>query len=278
MRQPFTATVGVENRGQYLEIAHADVDRRLGEIAVGILMSEKTGLENISNRHGLTYPLFDEVDEIVAAQHEYGVPAVPLIIHYNTDRPDQAGQQLVAALHRHETIAAVQVNGLQPEHYGNLEFLKAARPKLDVIVQIDNYMLRKYRHQPDRFYAAGPELLVEEVTKHGVIDGVWLDGSGGCGKELDVDVLIPYIDAFARKGISVGVAGGLHAGSVHDLLLPLLRRYASLDNTQPASISWDAQSGVMDETRSGHRFNTQKAVDFLCSSNALRREVDSLIQ
>lgn len=270
MRQPFTAVVGVENRGQYLEIAHADIDRRLGEIAVGVLMSEKTGLENTPNRHGPIYPLFEEVDEILAVREEYGVPELPVIIHYNTNHPERCGRQLVAALYRHNDIAAVQVNGLYPQHYEDLTYLKAERPEILIVVQVDDMLLDRYKHAPDQ--------LACMVAAQPAIDCVWLDGSGGCGRLLDVRRLLPYIEAFDRVGVGVGVAGGLTADNVENTLLTFLEQYGAVDLKRPIALSWDSQSGVMDSDGTYRRFNTQKAVDFLGASNQLRRQASSLVE
>lgn len=255
MKESFVAVVGVENGDHCREIAYS-LDWQLGRAAVGMLMSEKTGLDNTPNRHGPIYPTFERAEQITRTASHLDLP---VIVHYNTDRPEEVGMQLVRALDRHEHVAAVQVNGLRPHNFDRLSRLRQERPEITTIMQIDGELLESYRCRPEK--------LGEILSQYGdIIDGVWLDGSGGWGKLLDARRLLPFIETINMHGIGIGVAGGLSSRNVEDALSGLLKRYRNDELFHPLSISWDAQSGVMDSTDQVRRFNTRKAVDFLCSS------------
>src|SRR5262249_27864450 len=115
----FTAAVGIDTAANlnYVRGQIAQVDRGLGHLAVGLLMSEKTGLLGIPNRHGSLYPTFAETDAIAGsafrANHESPTQRLDIIIHYNTDHTDQINGQLIRALvPMQDCISGVQINGL----------------------------------------------------------------------------------------------------------------------------------------------------------------------
>lgn len=256
LERPFTAAVGVETGQQYREVASWDYSRKLGEVALGVLMSEKTGLLGVPNRHGSIYPNFEDTEGIFEASSSFETKRLPLIVHYNTDNPDKVGDQLVRALAPHENVDGVQVNGLRAQHLRNLAHLKEHRPEISLIMQIDNEYLSELE----------PIDLKGLLRKYdGLLDYLWLDASGGQGRLLDVRRLLPYIETTLEEGALVGVAGGLNAANVENQLLALLEQYPE--------VSWDAESGVQDRVGSVRRFDTAAARDFLIASLDLRSRV-----
>ncbi len=259
MEQPFTAVVGVESRSQYLELAQevADRDRSLGELAVGVLMSEKTGLLGLPNRHGEIYPDFDRLDAIAHAAESLDNLGLPIIIHYNTDNPDRVGDQLIRALAPYPNIKLVQVNGLDLDQLRKLRKLKESKD-ISIIMQVNAQLLESHT----------PSELTQAITRFDeeVVSYAWLDGSGGLGKKLDWEKLEPFVKELQGVGIGVGIAGGLNPDNLEEMLPDILDSYTE--------ISWDAQSGVMDTIDRGiQRFDTNKAKNFLVKSMQLRQQI-----
>lgn len=257
MKESFSAVVGVENAGQYRELTAVEVDRSAGRLAVGVLMSEKTGLLGVSNRHGTVYPTFEDTEGIFMEHDEAGVDQLPVVVHYNTDNPKAIGGQLIRALYPYDP-EAVQINGLRPQHLRSLATFKEARPGIDVVLQIDSELLSSMR----------PNELASLFAQHSeVIDFLWLDGSGGEGKPLERAELLPIIEAVTNinESVGVGVAGGLSPGNLEELLTPILEEFPD--------ISWDAQSGVQVVDGYGKKhFDTAAACRFFAASLALREQ------
>lgn len=281
MKEVFTAAVGIEGVNDYVAVSElinesTSTTQQLGMLALGILVSQKTGLLNTPNRHGAIYPLAEQVKDIllvrdnVNSQELWDAEPLPLIIHYNTDVTVLAGAEVKQILNKiisspddhkvKRTIWGVQVNGLDFVDAGGLHHIKEFDENINVIMQINRDLLDRYH----------PEGLAHEVVrKSGFVDWVWLDPSGGLGKELDADFILEYVKALREISPStrVGVAGGLTAKNLSEVIGPLLE----YDN----QLSWDAQSSVMrvEEAESGKkfkRFDRQKAVDFLLASAELR--------
>jgi phosphoribosylanthranilate isomerase len=252
----FAAAVGIDTAANYNLLADrlATVEREAGSLAVGILMSEKTGLQGVENRHGALYPLFDQVEAIASAQSNRPHP-LELIVHYNTDNSDQVGGQLVRALAPiAHNVNGVQVNGLDFDQAAKLEAVRAAYPHLAIIMQINSRLLAQY----------DPLALVEAVNATRAIDYVWLDDSGGLGNVLKPKKVLPYIKPlYTDTDVGIGMGGGLTPRNLQRLLQPILMRY-------PA-ISWDAQSGVQKVVRDQRHFDADRAADFLTISAELHR-------
>jgi hypothetical protein len=252
----FAAAVGVDTAANYKLLADrlSPVERRVGSLAVGILMSEKTGLLGTPNRHGSVYPLFNEVEAMAAEQARHPKP-LELIVHYNTDNNHAVAGQLVRALAPiAPNVNGVQINGLGFNDTPQLEKLKERYPHLAIIMQINSSLLAQ--HTADE--------LVEAVEGSEFIDGVWLDPSGGYGVKLAPKDLLPYIKALTDTDASIGMGGGLNGQTLRRLLVPILTEYPE--------ISWDAQSGVQTIVDGTKQFDLDKAHDFLATSADLRRE------
>jgi hypothetical protein len=252
----FAAAVGIDTAANYNRLADsvADVEREAGALAVGILMSEKTGLLGVENRHGTSmYPLFDEVEAIAAAHASHRRP-LELIVHYNTDNPDHVGGQLVRALAPiAPNVNGVQVNGLDFHQAARLAKVKEAYPHLAVIMQINSQLLTEH----------SPASLVGSVNATEAIDYVWLDDSGGRKKLLQPQLLLPYVAAlYEDTDVGIGVGGGLTPRNLRRQLKPLLVRY-------PA-ISWDGQSGVQTMVNQRKQFEVDMAAMFLTVSAELQ--------
>jgi hypothetical protein len=253
----FAAAVGIDTATNYNLLVDrlAPVERQVGSLAVGVLMSEKTGLLGIPNRHGSVYPPFNEVEAMAAAQANHPNP-LELIVHYNTDHTDVVAGQLVRALAPiAPNVNGVQINGLGFNDVPQLERLKEAYGHLAIMMQINSDLLSQYSAAE----------LVEMVNRSKCIDGVWLDPSGGLDVQLSPADLLPYIQALTDDtDASIGMGGGLNPQTLRRLLEPVLSEHPG--------ISWDGQSGVQTEVDGQKHFDVDKAYDFLAISADLRRE------
>lgn len=257
MKEPFSAVVGIENAGQYCELTAAGIDSGVGRLAVGVLMSEKTGLLGVPNRHGAVYPTFEDTEGIFMEHDEVGVDQLPVVVHYNTDHPEVISDQLIRALYPYDP-EAVQINGLRPQHLRSLAMFKEARPGIDVVLQIDDELLSTMT----------PNAIADLAVQYsGVIDCLWLDGSSGKGKPLQHSKLLPVIDRVSSmtESVGIGVAGGLNPDNLEELLTPILKEFP---NT-----SWDVESGVQVIDDGGRKhFDTDAARRFFAASLALREQ------
>lgn len=269
---PFTAAVGIDSAANYVmtmtEIeASMPGAMKTGQLAVGLLMSEKTGLLGIPNRHGEIYPTFESAERI-AQTREYlghlGHSFLSVILHYNSDNPKEVSGQLHRALAPIDYgIDAIQINGLYPGRESlRLQALKQNYPKMPILLQIHKWIFDDYkRHE-----------LAEDIGasyRAGAMDGVWLDASGGEGKSMDAEKLISYIKDIrqAAPSLRIGVAGNLNADNLEEKITPIL----AVDS----NISWDAQTGVQDEHQGKRSFSVTKSIRFLVRSAELRQQFAS---
>lgn len=269
-RQPFFAAVGIENSSQLHELQDATRDIRqemhakegyqLGRIAVGMLMSEKTGLKNTPNRHGPIYPTQTPAHDIAYRRYRTDLSIEPLrvVVHYNTDHPEYIASQLQEATEQiQQGIDGVQVNNLEAHEIDGLRSFRQER-RMPAVLQIHRRFLNTYT----------PGDLTELLRqKREACDYIWLDMSGGEGEPLNREQLLPFIKEItedpelADKG--VGLAGGLNGENIQKIE-PLLR--------EEPNLSWDAQRGVQTKEDGQYRFDTDKAAKFLQASFALRKK------
>jgi hypothetical protein len=73
---------------------------------------------------------------------------------------------------------------------------------------------------------------------HGLIDYLLIDPSGGRGKSFDADKTISLLKPHNNVGYALGVAGGLRAATINNLI-PVLKK-------QP-NLFWDAEGGLRNE-------------------------------
>ncbi|HUC96207.1 MAG TPA: hypothetical protein VMR16_00895 [Candidatus Saccharimonadales bacterium] len=288
--KPFQAVVGIDSAQHYRdlskEVAKQAVDERfglrtydqLGRRAVGLLMTEKTGLLCIPNRHGAIYPMSAETEAIAgnrARTSIFQAEPMPLIVHYNTDHPEVVGEQLNRAiLPIHSSVDGIQVNGLDfGEQMDSLSSFRVGNPNLmsiPLIVQINKNLLDEYT--PSQLAAKIKQQFYGDRVNYsncnGVISYVWLDPSGGLGNQFDPEKMIDYISAIRQETpqIGIGVAGGLDYSNLSSRMLPILEKHPD--------ISWDTQSGVQNEVNGRRQFSTIKAAKFLIASENLRQQVD----
>lgn len=267
--QPFAAAVGIEDDMQFRELylLTTEARERTGPagMAVGVLMSEKTGLTGIPNSHGVVYPTFEAVDGIVAVKGEYDSKfrgtAPKLVIHYNTDHPQHVSGQIKRAIDWMTwRVDGVQINNLKWEHVPLLAKLRKDMPGLTTVLQI---------HKGLKEDLVSHEVANKLVSHQEYVDYVWLDDSGGEGKRMDPQNLLPLIEEIKdRTTIKVGVAGGLRPDNLEETLSPILAEHPD--------ISWDSQSGVQEGQGKGSmRFRIEKAAEFLVRSARLRADLRS---
>jgi phosphoribosylanthranilate isomerase len=276
--EPFEAAVGIDTGERYREMCRIIHEARkqegypwltMGRFAVGMLMSEKTGLQGIPNRHGSIYPLPKDASDIVSARFDFeknypGGEPLLVLLHYNTDHPEIIGDQLNEAIEPiAEGIDGVQVNNLKfGRQVNSLTRFKREHPDVPVILQAHRKMLADL--EPSEF--AKKLSSVQDI-----VDYVWLDLSGGLGIDVDSSAMRPYIETIKIEvpAMMIGVAGGLNAQNLDEKIGPLLGDHPDL--------SWDSQTGVQYKSGDNKKFSEFYATVFLDDSEKLRHHYSANI-
>ncbi|HWN40955.1 MAG TPA: hypothetical protein VNW71_01975 [Thermoanaerobaculia bacterium] len=194
--------------------------RRL--VMVGVLASRRTcaGLPERSPRR---LPAVEAIPGIFLDH-----PLALNLVHYYTDEPATLGRQLADLAGRSgPNLHGFQINGIVPTR-ADLEEIRSERPALRIVLQMLLGLLASSPREAAR--------RAQDVA--GLVDDVLLDVSGGQGRPLDPEGVLPYLRALSDMGFGLGVAGGLSAANLH-LLEPLLAELPDL--------SFDAETCLRDE-------------------------------
>lgn len=254
--EPYLGVTGVCRREDCLALLERtpDVGRK---IMLGVLMSGKT-IRGVRNNWPQRYPEAREVADIFVAH-----PRALNLVHFNTKEPEKLVEDLAKVMELGgANCHGVQLNMAWPSP-NLVEMFRDMFPLATVVLQVGSRA----------FADTGPSpiVLAERVADWygGSIDYVLLDPSGGEGKALSSEDLLPFVKKlYARAvpaAIGVGVAGGLSAETM-DLMDRLWDRYPDL--------SIDAEGKLRDEPEDkehGDRFNLGKASAYL--TTAARRVV-----
>lgn len=118
----------------------------------------------------------------------------------------------------------------------------------DTLLAVDSMDLIVQCHA--RAMSQGPKKAVELLKRlSDEIEYVLFDASHGTGKTLDVEALLPFLEAaysdpdLAGYGTNFGLAGGLDAATVEAALPGVLRRFPE--------VSWDAEGKLHDRIEDG---------------------------
>lgn len=255
--KPYVSISGVMDADPLLDRIFESVTTRTEQIAgrhglaLGILVSEKT-LSGEGNKYPNRYPTpaFDRGWK-AAARH-----GALNFVHYCADSNEGLGRSLVNAVLAVEqsgrVVHGVQVNVRWPDPEELRKFTDNF-PSKRVILQV----------MSDLAGGWSPGLIASDLVKHyaWVVTDVLLDGSGGRGRGLDVDVLAPVVSHLRKNlpHLGIGVAGGLCGEAFTRELTLFLRTYPN--------ISIDAEGALRDDVadRGGH-LNMDKVVDYLAAA------------
>lgn len=214
----------------------------------GVLVSKKTFFKNdFSGSMSSRYVTRDELRKIF-----YEHPDLVNLVHYNSDSSEK---ELSEELFDIMIVADGAEGGSNCSGFQlNLKYVPSLKlfdriqevyqHNLIFVLQINSRILTQFDEDPVK--------LAQHLKSYSIQSSFLLDLSGGTGKSLDVELLRPYVDAFAQVGVTIGmgVAGGLSAEAA-DSLTRLIERYPYL--------SIDAEGKLHDSGQNGGMFNPEKA-------------------
>ena len=227
---PYVGVTGITNQREVIRILNGMPRNSKRKLMVGVLASSKT-ISGIPNRWPNRYPTRENLGQIFLPHRR-----VLNLIHFNTDEPELLYEQMMQArnLAGNGLCHGFQINVAWPDPrtFGVFALLGQ---RTFLVLQIGARAFEMVGHSPEK--------LAEKVAseyKGVLLDYILLDPSGGQGKQLDAEVLRPYLRALKAKQLkwtSLGVAGGLSASTLH-LVAPLVEEFPDL--------SIDAEAGLRD--------------------------------
>ena len=118
-------------------------------------------------------------------------------------------------------LRAVQLDMIWPDS-AMLQRWSGWHPHIRVILQVGTKALAQIGNDPEN-------LLKRLEPYERCVDDVLLDKSGGKGRDMDAEVLRPFVDAVLKRGpgMGVAVAGGLGPETLH-LVEPLVREFPAI--------------------------------------------------
>ena len=271
--QPYVGVSGVvnpEQQRELVEVAQYELHATARRLALGVKATHKPQYEDVENKYGpLWYPVGNDI--IKALDHRvqtYNIAQTylePEFIENDPDYPRAFMGKLNARMR--DYLDAVQIDLLRfdtdPERYQHV-FRAMAATGMQTIVQCHGYAMEE-----------GPKSALDKLKRlvgEREIGFVLFDASHGRGQEMNPEALLPFIEAayndrdLAHKMTNFGVAGGLHAGNLEELLPKLLREFPEL--------SWDAEGRLHDSIADGGdgSLNMDRTKQYLVRSAALLTE------
>lgn len=195
------------------------------EFHAGVMMSYKT-LNGIPSSYDNSFVKKENVHHVFSSGC---IDVVYNCLHYiDYDEHPEFPKHLARALsYGCPGIHAVQLDMIWPDPAEIVEGLRIFGREVEVILQVGGRALAQIGDDPN--------MLVRKLRLYnGVIHRVLLDESGGRGKVMNADRLLPYFRAIRQAFPDMGLvaAGGLGVGTTH-LAEPLLREFPDM--------SFDAQ-------------------------------------
>src|SRR5688500_4717527 len=181
MTRPYLGITGFTSATQVREALALvpPTSRRL--VMVGVLASRRTcaGLPERSPRR---LPAVESIPEIFP-DHPHALN----LVHYYTDEPATLGRQLADLAGRAgPNLHGFQINGIVPTR-ADLEEVRSERPALRIVFQMLLGLL-----------ASSPrEAACRAQDVAGLVDDILLDVSGGQGRPLDPEGVLPYLRALS---------------------------------------------------------------------------------
>lgn len=222
VRLPYVGITGITTRYQlrYLEDLLKQLDwPDTHKVMNGVLLSEKV-LNGGQPSRPTRYPPLLRIPDLMSRNSR-----IINVIHYNSRSP-MLHLQLREINKLSPLIVAVQLNIPWPQ----ASELACYRSSVDagpwLILQIGASAYQQAANQPHR--------LARRLERYlGCIEAVLLDPSGGEGKRFDPKAVRAQLSALRFYDFSSGVAGGLAADNVQELIGPLRADFPG--------INWDAE-------------------------------------
>ncbi|MCR4333596.1 MAG: hypothetical protein NUV60_01045 [Patescibacteria group bacterium] len=186
------------------------------KLHVGVMMSYKT-LHGIPSSWDKAFPSKETIADIFSSAETYNC----LHIADYDSMPHLGRKTLAPALqYAGDLVHAVQLDMIWPHPSQILLGIHTSRKNPEVILQVGRKALTAVKDDP--------LLLVEKLREYegGVIQRVLLDKSGGEGRAMEADVLLPFVRAIRENlpELDIVVAGGLGPYTMH-LAEPIIREF-----------------------------------------------------
>lgn len=179
-------------------------------VMIGVMTSYKR-LCGLPTKWSAIYPPPDEIASIFVSH-----PSAMNTVHYaDYDGIDIEDSIEMATRFGGPLMDAIQLDMIWPDP-AVLHRFRLRRPEVEVVLQVGERALEEVGDDP--------RLLVHELFRHGTsLDWVLLDKSGGRGKGMDAEALLPFVRAIRRDlpDLGIVVAGGLGPDTL-DLIDPIL--------------------------------------------------------
>ncbi len=237
MMVPYIGITGIMNRAQVAAISASALNllyKTGRQIMLGVLVSSKT-LAGEENKYPRLYPPVKMLKDIFVFD-----PRFLNFVHYNTDNPLWLREELFKIIKFFQNdnrknglngLSGFQLNVPWPA-ISHLEDVKAAFPKLKIVLQIGPEALEQAGYSPEKVMAMTGDYLP-------FVDCFLFDASAGFGKPLaaeNIKLYLRELSAFFTVGLAI--AGGLGPDTLH-LAEPLIKEFPE--------ISIDAQSGLQEK-------------------------------
>lgn len=227
---PYIGITGFTNQNDVWQCLQRVPAAPQRQFMVGVLLSSKT-INGGTNKYPVRYPHYRDIKGVFLDD-----PRCLNMIHYVTDDKSTLVKQLLdAAEIGGEHCHGFQLNIVWPD-IDMLCELKRELPNHKIVIQCSGSAMRLFEGSDDT-----PRDLKQTVSAYeerGLIDYLLIDPSGGRGKSFDADKTISLLKPHNNVGYALGVAGGLRAATINNLI-PVLKE-------QP-NLFWDAEGGLRNE-------------------------------
>jgi len=264
----YVGVSGVVSREQQVQLRDAaqplaSINRRL---ALGVKAVHKTQWLDIENKYGRDwYTVGDEICDVVVADNDGEMRVAQMFLDVNEAERQGIENYESRFVSRLMGRAATWLTGVQfdllPWHVKDyrplFEEMRERNPKVDIILQCQGPIMTELGPQK----AAKRLDLYRPYLTHALFDA-----SHGTGAMMDPSALRPFVEeAYQRKWLGVGVAGGLNKNVVEQALPELLNDFPDL--------SFDAEGQLHQHAREADKSLNMKIVrDYLeTSATVIRR-------
>ena len=210
----YIGITGFADKEEVINVSRSLLPDMSRKLMVGVLVSNKT-LNGGTNKYPNRYPKMDRIGQIFVNDSCF----INMVHYYTDDQTSLCAQLEKVMSYIGEFCNGIQLNMSWPNP-NDLKRFKKNFPHKKIVLQINRMMLQEI-----------PSRLVTRCLAdyENLIDYVLLDASGGRGKELEIDFLLPYVDSFRNflNGVNIVVAGGLWSSNLY-CLKPLLEIYPNL--------------------------------------------------
>lgn len=242
-RRPYVGVSGVSSPYQanlILSVAHESGIVETHDVLLGFKATDKTHMRGVENKYGADwYPVGENIGD-VANDCFGGQPWIRPVAQVFLDDPADAEYR--SAFTSLLTRRCTGMKGIQydllPWHEPHLTDALTG-----YLAAVDDAGYDVYLQVHGPAMTLGPAAAAKAFEPYApYVDHLLFDSSHGTGAAMDVTRLAEFLDAFARFGTGMGVAGGLGPD------VPL----ADLLAVHP-DLSWDAESRLHPQRPDGSR-------------------------